>query len=71
MKSLPDRGLDPRSLILVFNDVTKQQPADISMGLPRTPDIFIPYTANFDDLADPSPFAHLWAIVAAEDRAIV
>lgn len=69
MQSLPGHDVDARSLLLLFNDCTNQKPTDISLGLPRTPDVFIPYTQNFDDLADPSPFAHLWGIVAAREEA--
>ncbi|MGC9522573.1 MAG: response regulator [Anaerolineae bacterium] len=69
MQSLPGQDVDARSLLLVFNDCTNQRPADISLGLPRTPDVFIPYTQDFDDLADPSPFAHLWGIISAREEA--
>ncbi len=68
MQSLPEQDVDPRSLLLIFNDATNQKPVDISLGLPRTPDVYIPYTDSFDDLADPTPFAHLWGIMAARLR---
>ena len=68
LQTLADRDVDPRSLLLLFNDNTNRKPADISLGLPRTPDVFIPYTEAFGDLVDPSPFAHLWGIVAADER---
>jgi DNA-binding response OmpR family regulator len=68
MTSLPDQGVDPRSLILLFNDCTNKTPSDISIGLPRTPDVFIPYTESFDELTMSSAFSHLWAIVAAEEQ---
>ncbi len=64
MQALPEQGADPRRLLLVFNDCTNQKPSDISLGLPRTPDVFIPYEEHFDDLVDPSPFAHLWDLMA-------
>lgn len=68
MTSLPEQGVDRRSIILLFNDCTDQKPADISTGLPRTPDVFVPYTESFDELRAPTPFARLWAIVAAEEQ---
>ncbi len=68
MASLPGRGVDPRSLVLLFNDCTNQTPSDISIGLPRTPDVFIPYTENFDELTTSSAFSHLWSIIAADEQ---
>lgn len=68
MTSLPRSNIDPRSLILLFNDCTNTQPSDISIGLPRTPDVFIPYTKDFDELTTSPAFSHLWAIVAAEEQ---
>jgi hypothetical protein len=64
--SLPDHDVDPRSILLIFNDSTNKQPADISSGLPRTPDVFIPYTEAFDDFVDTTPFAHLWSIMVSD-----
>jgi len=61
---LPEQEVDPRALLLVFNDVTGTKPADITIGLPRTPDIFIPYTKNFQPLPEPSPIARLWTIIS-------
>jgi MinD-like ATPase involved in chromosome partitioning or flagellar assembly len=69
MQSLPEHGVDPRALLLLFNDVTDAKPADISMGLPRVPDLFIPHTDSFDELTDPSPFAHLWSLLSAREQA--
>lgn len=63
MQALPEQGADPRRLLLVFNDCTNQKPSDVSLGLPRTPDVFIPYEEHFIDLVDPSPFAHLWDLM--------
>ena len=68
MTSLPDRGVDARSLLLLFNDCTNKTPSDISIGLPRTPDVFIPYTESFDELTTSSAFSHLWSIIAAEEQ---
>ena len=68
MQTLPDEEIDPRSLLLIFNDCTNQQPTDISLGLPRTPDVFIPYTEEFGDLSDPSPFAHLWSLIGGREQ---
>ncbi|MCU0522501.1 MAG: response regulator [Anaerolineae bacterium] len=67
MQSLPGLGADARNLLLIYNDITNYKPADISLGFPRTPDVFIPHTEHFGDLVDPSPFAHLWSLIA--DRA--
>jgi hypothetical protein len=66
VESLPDHDVDPRSILLIFNDHTNRRPADISTGLPRTPDVFIPYTEDFDDFVDTTPFAHLWSIMASD-----
>jgi pilus assembly protein CpaE len=71
MQTLPEQAIDPRALLLIFNDCTNQQPTDISLGLPRTPDVFVPYTEEFGDLADPSPFAHLWGLIGAKEQAEV
>ncbi|HQE92258.1 MAG TPA: response regulator [Anaerolineae bacterium] len=54
-----------RALLLIFNDATNAKPADISLGLPRTPDIFIPYTQNFQAMHEPSPLSQLLSIVTA------
>ncbi len=69
MMSLPGHGVDPRSLVLLYNDCTNKTPSDISIGLPRTPDVFIPYTESFDELTASSAFSQLWAIIAAEEPA--
>jgi DNA-binding response OmpR family regulator len=66
VESLPDHDVDPRSILLIFNDHTNRRPADISTGLPRTPDVFIPYTEDFDDFVDTTPFAHLWSMMASD-----
>ncbi len=58
-----------RASLLVFNDVTNAKPVDISYGLLRRPDIFIPYTPNFQDLPEPSPLAQLLAIVTSQEEA--
>ena len=63
VESLPGLGADARTLLLIYNDITNQKPTDISLGFPRTPDIFIPHTEHFSDLVDPSPFAHLWNLM--------
>lgn len=54
-----------RALLLIFNDATNTKPVDISLGLPHTPDIFIPYTPNFQDVHEPSPMSQLLSIVTA------
>ncbi|MCJ7549741.1 MAG: hypothetical protein MUQ30_08685, partial [Anaerolineae bacterium] len=45
-----------------------ETPSDISIGLPRTPDVFIPYTESFDELTTSSAFSHLWSIIAADEQ---
>ncbi|MGC9349517.1 MAG: response regulator [Anaerolineae bacterium] len=70
LSSLPEYDVDPRSMLLIFNDATDQQPGDLSMGLPRAPDVFIPYTKDFGDLVDPTPFARFWSLVAAEGEEV-
>lgn len=64
--ALPNYGVDPRSLLLIYNDATDEQPTDMSIGLPRTPDVFIPYTEDYGDSVDSAPFAHFWSLIAPE-----
>jgi hypothetical protein len=64
MKTLPKYDVDQQSILLVFNDATGRKPTDITIGLPRSPDIFIPYTKNFQQLPEPSPLAQFWSLVA-------
>ena len=66
LQSLPRHKVDPRALLLIYNDLTNTRPADVALGLPRSPDVFIPYTEEFENLADPAPFAHLWALISGE-----
>jgi DNA-binding response OmpR family regulator len=63
LNSLSTLGVDPRALLLIYNDLTRAKPADIGVGLPRTPDIFIPYTRNFQNMPEPSPLARLWSMI--------
>ncbi len=65
LNTLPKTEAERGSLLLIFNDATNAKPADISLGLPHTPDIFIPYTHNFQDIPEPSPLAQLLSIVTA------
>ncbi len=71
MQTLPEHDVDPRTLLLLFNDVTDAKPTDVSLGLPRVPDVFIPYSESFDELSDPAPFGHLWSILASREQAEV
>ena len=64
MQALPKHDVSPESLLLIFNDATARKPTDIMLGLPRSPDIFIPYTKNIDQLPEPSPLTQLWGIVS-------
>lgn len=68
MDSLVKQGVDPRSLLLLFNDMRGANPADISLGLPRSPDIFFPHTKNFQQLPKPSPLARLWALLTQTEN---
>jgi len=52
-----------RASLLIFNDVTNTKPVDSSFGLPRRPDVFIPYAPDFRDLPEPSPLAQLLSII--------
>ena len=52
-----------RASLLIFNDVSNAKPVDASFGLPRRPDVFIPYAPDFQDLPEPSPLAQLLSIV--------
>ncbi len=67
MNSLAGEGVDTRSLLLIYNDINNTKPSDISMGLPRSPDVFVPYAETFDQLPEPSPFAHLWSMVGSNE----
>jgi CheY-like chemotaxis protein/MinD-like ATPase involved in chromosome partitioning or flagellar assembly len=69
MDSLAGEGVDTRSLLLIYNDLKNAKPSDISLGLPRHPDIFVPFAESFDLLPEPSPFTHLWDIVKANEAA--
>jgi len=57
-----------RTLLLIFNDVTNAKPVSSSFGLSRAPDVFIPYTPNFEDLPEPSPMAHLLSIIMHQEE---
>lgn len=58
-----------RASLLVFNDVTNTKPVDISVGLLRRPDVFIPYSTDFQELPQPSPLAQLLSIVTRQGEA--
>lgn len=57
-----------RASLLIFNDVTNTKPVDTSLGLLRRPDIFVPYTSDFQNLPDPSPLAQLLSIITHKNR---
>ncbi|MDF1515259.1 MAG: response regulator [Anaerolineae bacterium] len=67
MESLTKEGVEARSLLLIFNDLHNAKPSDISIGLPRSPDVYVPYTESFNQLPEPSPFTHLWSIISATE----
>lgn len=64
INELPKQNVNQRSVLLIFNDATGRKPSDITLGLPRSPDIFIPYTKNFQELPEPSPLAQFWSLVS-------
>lgn len=64
--TLPKRDVNQRSTLLIFNDCTNARPTDVTSGLPHAPDIFVPYTRNFNDLPEPSPLTQLLSIVAPQ-----
>jgi hypothetical protein len=68
LNALTKFDVDPRSLLLIFNDATAQKPADITIGLPRSPDVFVPYTKDFQALPEPSPLARFWSIVSKPEE---
>lgn len=65
MDSLSGEGVDSRSLLLIYNDISNTKPSDITLGLPRRPDVFVPYAESFDHLPEPSPFTQLWSLVSS------
>lgn len=60
------RTNDPRSVILIYNDLTNRNPVDPSIGLPRNPDVFIPYEANILE-PDPRPYETLWSLMKSNE----
>jgi DNA-binding response OmpR family regulator len=66
LDSLSKYGVDSSSVLLVYNDYTDEQPTDIAIGLPRTPDVFIPYINDFNELEEITPLARFWSIVASK-----
>ncbi len=62
LKSLADYGVDQRTLLLAYND-RNQRGAGANIGLPRPPDVLIPYTPDISSLPEDNPTATLWEIV--------
>ncbi len=69
LNSLPEYGVDSSSMLLVYNDYTDDQPTDIAIGLPRTPDVFIPHIEDFNEIEEVTPLAHFWSIIASKSAA--
>ncbi|NBD36569.1 MAG: hypothetical protein GVY30_11310 [Chloroflexi bacterium] len=65
LNSLPNYGVDQRSLLLVFNDVNNAKPKDISADLVRPPDVFIQHHPDLQELPTPSPVTRLWALITS------
>lgn len=61
-EALPHNKVDPRALLLIYNDMTNRNPVDPSIGLPRNPDVFIPYE---NDVMEPDhrPYETLWSLI--------
>ena len=66
LSSLPQVGVNPRGLLLVFNDVTGARPADMGAGLPRVPDVYVPFVRDFQETADTSALSRLWSMVSTK-----
>lgn len=57
-----------RASLLIFNDATNARPVDTSFGLLRRPDIFVPYTPDFQALPEPSPLTQWLSIVTHQEE---
>jgi len=68
LKTLPKNEITQRTLLLIFNDVTDAKASSSNFGLERTPDVFIPYTPNFQNLPEPSPLAQLLSIIMHQEE---
>jgi DNA-binding response OmpR family regulator len=66
LNSLSQYDVDSSSVLLVYNDYTDEQPTDIAIGLPRTPDVFIPHIKDFNEIEEVTPLAHFWSIIASK-----
>lgn len=62
LKALGEHGVDQRSLLLVYND-RQQRDVSTGIGLPRPPDVVIPYHPDISTLPEDNPVASLWDIV--------
>ncbi len=69
LQALTAQSVHQQAIILIFNDAQGAKPSDTSIGLPRSPDVFIPHTRSFQELPEPSPLARLWSIVSPEETA--
>ena len=66
LNSLSKYEVDSSSVLLVYNDYTDEQPTDIAIGLPRTPDVFIPHIKDFNEIEEVTPLAYFWSILASK-----
>jgi len=57
-----------KASLLIFNDVTNAKPVDISFGLLRRPDVFVPYAPDFQNLPEPSSLSQLLSIVTHQEE---
>ncbi len=69
METLPQHGVDERSILLLLNDVGHAQPQDLSRGLPRSPDVVIPYEPALRQLSAAELLDPLWSLVAGIEAA--
>ncbi|MBN1874518.1 MAG: response regulator [Anaerolineae bacterium] len=71
VETLPEQGIDSRSLLVLLNDITHAQPEDLSRDLPRAPDVTIPFIPNLQEIPAPSPVSALWSIVGRLEKEAV
>lgn len=61
LKALAEQGVDQRTLLLAYND-RNQKSFSSGIGLPRPPDVVIPYHPDITSLPEDNPTANLWEI---------
>lgn len=66
LEALPKMGVEQRTVLLALNDLTNDNPVPTALGLPRAPDVTIPYLPDLQDLPETTALDPLWAIVQPE-----